>query len=201
MRAGELRVVTMLGRTFKASRRTIWHLRWTLFVLSVRYPKARLQILQTCYHTGVDLSKGTHDFDCVFDVWITGGVLGADPWRAQRFLRAHGWAAYFRHSGSWAARSQWHIHMISLPPGLPADPTPLDVGKAYARLGIKVGEYIDGGYTTLGRVVATSQVDDYYAHALGLASQHRAGEDPSWFPKDINRTIFRRAMWFRRVNR
>lgn len=201
MKAGELRTVTIVGRTFKASRRTIWHLRWTIYVLRLRYPRARLNILQTCYHTGVSASAGTHDFDGVFDVWITGGALGADPWRAQRFLRAHGWAAWFRHSGTWAERAAWHIHMISLPTGLPADPSPLDVGKAYERLGIKVGRYIDGGYTTTGRVVATSQVDDYYAHALGLAGQHRVGEDPSWFPRSIDRTVFRRWWWFARLSR
>lgn len=185
-RAGTIRTVTIAGTTFRAARRTIWHLRWTIYVLRLRYPKARLVIYQTCYHTGVSASAGTHDFDAVFDVWITGGVLGRDPWRAQRFLRRHGWAAWFRHTGSWASRSAWHIHMISLPPGLPANPTPTDVLAAYHRLGIRVGVYVPG------------QVDDYYAHALGLAGQHHAGDDPSWHPKNITRTAFRRALWFNR---
>lgn len=196
LRAGTIRTVKIAGQTFRASNRTIWHLLWTIFVLRVRFPKARLVIFQTCYHGGVEASAGTHDYDCVFDVWITGGVLGRDPWRAQRFLRAHGWAAFFRHTGSWASRSAWHIHMISLPPGLPAHPTALDVGKAYEALGIKVGEFIDGGYTTKGRVVATSQVVDFYKRALALADQHDTGDDPSWHPKNINKTVFRRGLWF-----
>lgn len=196
--AGTVRTRTVAGVTFRCSNRVYWHLLWTIWFLKARYPKARLTIFQPCYHTGVAASAGTHDFDAVLDVWIDGGVLGADPWRAQRVLRRLGWAAWFRNTGSWAARSAWHIHMISLPLGLPANPTPLDVGKAYAALGMKVGEYIDGGYTTTGRVVGTSQVDDYYAHALGLAGEHRAGEDHSWYPDNINRTVFRRRWWFHR---
>jgi hypothetical protein len=190
---------TLGGVTFRCSNRVWWHLRWTIWLLRLRFPRARLVIFQPCYHQGMRASAGTHDYDAVFDVWIYGGRLGADPWRAQRFLRRHGWAAYFRHTGSWAARSAWHIHMISLPPGLPANPTPLEVGRAYARLGIKVGRFIDGGYTTRGRIDATSQVDDYYAHALGLAGQHRVGEDRSWFPRNINRTVFHRSWWFHRA--
>lgn len=199
LRAGTVALRTVVGVSLHCSNRTYWHLLWTIWFLRVRFPKARLQILQTCYHTGVDKSAHTHDFDCVLDVWIVGGVLGADPWRAQRFLRARGWAAWFRHTGPWAARSAWHIHMISLPPGLPRHPTALDVGKAYAALGIKVGEFIDGGYTTTGRVVATSQVVDYYMRAEGLAGEHAQNDDPSWHPADINKTVFRRSLWFNRT--
>jgi hypothetical protein len=193
--ASSIRTVTIAGQTFKASRRTIWHLRWTIWLLALRHPKARLVIYQPCYHGGYARSSGTHDYDCVFDVWIN----GLTPWRAQRFLRKRGWGAWFRHTGIWAPRSAWHIHMISLPSGLPANPTPAQVGAAYARLGLKVGKYIDGGYTSTGRTCASSQVDDYYAHALGLAGQHRAGEDRSWFPDNINRTVFHRSLWFRRA--
>lgn len=198
-RAGRVKTRTIAGSTFRCSNRVAWHLRWTIYRLRLRHPRSRLVIYQPCYHTGVAASAGTHDFDAVFDVWITGGRLGREPWRAQWFLRRRGWAAWFRHTGSWSARSAWHIHMVSLPPGLPANPTPLDVGRAYARLGIKVGRYIDGGYTTTGRVSASSQVDDYYAHALGLAGQHRAGADRSRFPDNINRTVFRRRLWFNRT--
>jgi hypothetical protein len=197
--ARTVRTRTVAGKTFRCSNRTYWHLRWTMFVLRLRFPKARLNIYQGCYHTGVAASAGTHDYDCVFDVWITGGVLGRDHWRAQHFLRAHGWAAWFRHTGTWAPRSAWHIHMISLPPGLSSNPTPFEIGKAYERLDIKVGRFIDGGYTTRGHVDASSQVDDYYAHALGLAGQHRAGDDPSWHPKYISRRVFHRSLWFRRT--
>jgi hypothetical protein len=174
-----------------------WHLRWTIWLLALRHPKARLVIYQPCYHTGVNLSAGTHDYDAVFDVWI----IGMDPRKAQVFLRRRGWAARFRHTGSWSARSAWHIHMISIPPGLRANPTPAQIGMAYAALGIKVGHFIDGGYTTSGHVWATSQLDDYFAHALALAGQHRAGSDHSWFPDNINKTVFSRALWFKRLVR
>lgn len=184
--AGTVRTRTIAGRSFRCSNRTAWHLRWTLWVLGLRFPKARLEIVQTCYHSGVDASAGTHDFDAVFDVWIHGGALGADPWRAQRFLRACGWAAWFRCTGQWASKDRWHIHMVSIPSGLPANPTAVQVQAAYDALGIRVGVYVPG------------QVDDYFAHAYGLAGQHRAGTDRSWFPDNINRTVFRRRQWFRR---
>lgn len=199
-RAGRIRTVTIAGVTFRASNRTIWHIRWTIWFLALRFPKARLHILQPCYHVGVDRSAHTHDFDCVLDFWITGGVLGDDHWRAQKVLRKLGWAVWFRCTGTWAARSDWHFHAISLPPGLPLRPTALDVGRAYARLGIKVGEYIDGGYTTKGRIDATSQVVDYCTlHAEGLAGQHEQNDDHSWHPTDFRTTVFRRAWWFDRV--
>lgn len=190
-KASTVRTVTLAGKTFRASNRTIWHLQWTILFLKLRFPKARLRIIQPCYHSGVAASEGTHDYDCVLDVWIDGGVLGKDPWRAQRVLRSLGWAAWFRHTGSWAARGDWHQHMISLPFLLMSNPSASDVGRAYSKLGLKVGKYIDGGFTTSGQTFTTSQVDDYYAHALGLASQHRAGEDPSWFPPNIGATVFR----------
>jgi hypothetical protein len=55
-----------------------------------------------------------------------------------------------------------HIHMITL-------------GYGTAPVGI----YIPG------------QVDDYYRHAYGLKGQHDSGDDPSWFPRDIDATIFK----------
>lgn len=181
--AGTLKTRTIAGRTFKCSNRVAWHLRWTILVLGLRFPKARLYVYQTCYHQGVAASAGTHDFDACFDVKI----IGLDWWKAQQFLRRRGWAAWYRHTGSWSSPSGWHIHMISLPPGLPANPTALDVQHAFEALGIRVGIFVPG------------QVDDYYAHALGLKDQHRAGLDHSWFPDNINRTVFRRRWWTRRT--
>lgn len=179
--AGTVKTRTIAGVTFRCSNRTAWHLRWTLFVLALRFPKARLVIYQTCYHTGVDLSKGTHDFDCCFDVWI----IGLDPWRAQRFLRRRGWAAWYRHTGVFVGDE--HIHMVSLPTGLSASPDAAEVLAAYRRLGIRVGVFVPG------------QVADHYHHAFGLAEEHTAGSDHSWFPDNINRTVFRRRWWFRRA--
>lgn len=202
--AAKLYTRKIAGTNITASGRTIWHLRWTIFKLALRYPRARLRIIQSCYRAlgggaGARLSAGTHDYDCVFDVEITGmpGKTAIERWyRAQSFLRNHGWGAWFRHTGDWAAASAWHLHIISLPPGLPANPTVLQVGKAYAKAGQKVGKYIDGGYTsTGGHIIATSQVDDYFAHALGLAGQHRAGSDHSWFPANLPRHVFRQVWW------
>jgi hypothetical protein len=185
------------GTTITASRRTIWHLRWTIFKLFLYFPKARLRIIQgTCSH-GI-YSAGTHDFDCVLDVEIIGmpGATDEARWfRAQRFLRNHGWAAWFRHTGTWAARSAWHIHMISIPPGLPANPTPEQIGRAFAKIGLKVGEYIDGGWTTKGAIVATAQLDDFFRHTFGLKGEHASGADGSWFPANILAQVFRQEWW------
>lgn len=59
----------------------------------------------------------------------------------------------------------WHIHMVSL--GYPG----------------QVGIYVPG------------QVDDYYRHALGLKGQHDSGLDGSWFPPDIDATVFDYPAW------
>jgi hypothetical protein len=172
--AGHVGQVAFAGRSFRSSNRTAAHLEWTIGELERRHPDARLRIIQTCYHTGFKPSAGTHDFDGVFDVSISGLTW----WAAQRFLRECGWAAWFRHTGSWAPESKWHIHMCSIPPGLGNTPTLADVLAAYHAVGIRVGDFVPG------------QIDDYFAHALGLAGQHRAGADDSWFPDDIAATIF-----------
>lgn len=163
------------GVSFRASSRTQQHLLHTIARLAIKHPGARLVILQPCYNTGVEQSAGTHEFDAVLDVEI----VGLNWWDAQRFLRELGWAAWFRHTGKWASPNAWHIHMISLPPGIPANPTADDVTAAFEAIGLRVGEFVPG------------QVDDYYAHALGLKGQHRAGIDHSWFPPNINATVFK----------
>lgn len=158
--AHELIWVHRCGKTFKASRRTVQHLDWTIARLRRRFPWAWIEILQTCYHTGYPPSAGTHDFDCVFDFRIHGLTWK----RAEHFLRWAGWFAWWRHTGIWAPRSEWHIHAGSLPRGLPAHPTAALVGLAYRQHGLKVGEYIDGGVTSMGYVAGSSQVVDYMAN-------------------------------------
>jgi hypothetical protein len=170
---------------FDASGWTAGHLKQTIAVLKKKHPDKKLVIFQPCFNTGVPESAGSHDFDGVFDVWIEGMTGGV----AQRFLRAQGWAAWHRHTGKF--ENNIHIHMATIPPGLPAKPTPTQVGAAYKKLGIKVGELIDGGVTSAGRVKTSSQIVDYYKHAFGLKGQHTAGSDKSWFPADINKTIYR----------
>ena len=59
----------------------------------------------------------------------------------------------------------WHIHMVSL---------------GYVG---PVGIYVPG------------QVTDYYNHALGLKGGHTPGSDKSWFPDNIDSTIFDYQEW------
>jgi hypothetical protein len=153
--------------------------------LEKKFPNSRLVILQPCYNRGVEASAGTHDFDGVLDVQIT----NLDWGKAQSFLRGSGWAAWHRTP---AQGFSDHIHMATIPPGLSGRPTAQQVGQAYAKLGIKVGKYIDGGWTTSDphRITATCQVADYFAHAYGLANAHTSGSDNSWFPADIAATIY-----------
>lgn len=172
---------TSSGRTFRCSRRTAAHLDYTKKRLAQLHPGARLVIIQGCYNQGVELSKFTHDYDAVLDVMI----IGLDWWAAQAFLRAHGWAAWYRHTGSWASPSRWHIHMVSL------------------------------GYVTRVGIYVPGQVDDYYRHTYGLKGQHNTDLDKSWFPGDvgpnppvgtpaewaaaIDATIFDFALWEREL--
>lgn len=166
---------TIGGTTFRASQRTVSHLRWTWWRLKARHPRAKLVILQATFSDG-RLSAGTHDGDAVFDVRIEGLTWQ----KAQAFLRACGWAAWWRTPAQGFSN---HIHMISIPSGLPGNPTTTQIKAAFTRLGIRVGEFVPG------------QVDDYYAHAYGLKGQHRAGSDPSWFPPNINKTVFKQVTY------
>jgi hypothetical protein len=179
-----LKTKTIAKRRFTASAWTAGHLQHTIDVLKVKHPGTNLRILQTCFNTDVELSAGSHDFDGVFDVWID--EMPGD--KAQRFLRGQGWAAWHRHTGKFA--NNIHIHMATIPPGLPDPPTRAQVGKAYKALGLKVGTLIDGGITATGVAFTSSQIVDYYQHAFGLKDQHTPGSDKSWFPKDIAKTIY-----------
>lgn len=153
--------VTFGGRTFRASQTTYANLLDTQERLTRKHPGAVLLVIQPCFNTGVELSAGTHDKDAVLDVRI----IGLTWEHSQRFLRECGWAAWWRHTGSWSARSAWHIHMVSL--------------GAY-KAGNPVGVFIPG------------QVDDYYAHRDGLVT-HAA--DASWHPADIDSTVFSYRKW------
>lgn len=180
---------TIAGIKFTSSEWTAGHLERTIATLAEKYPKAKLRIIQPCYRSlvpggGADASKGTHDFDGVFDVWINGRA-GED---AQTFLRACGWAAWHRTP---AQGFPEHIHMATIPPGLSGRPTAAQVGAAYKKLGLKVGKYIDGGLTSTGQTFTSSQIVDQFAHAFGLSGNHQPGADHSWFPADIAKTIYK----------
>ena len=186
MAASALRKVsthTIAGESFKASAWTAGHLQHTIEVLAAKHPGTQLVIKQPCFNTGVDASKHTHDFDGVLDVKIEGLTWA----KAQSFLRSQGWAAWHRTP---AQGFKHHIHMATIPPGLSGHPKAAAVGAAYQKLGIKVGKFIDGGFTTTGKAFTSSQIVDYFNHAFGLANHHAPNSDTSWFPPDISRTIY-----------
>lgn len=176
-RSTDLITVTRLGRRFKASRRTVAHLDKTIAAFNRHFPNAKLTIIQTCYNTGVAASAGTHDFDACFDFGFTGhGVT----WPAlQRFLRRLGWGCWWRRTGTWSAPAAYHVHAFSLPVGLKKFPT-------------KVGEFIDGGQSSVGRVIASSQLVDYLQFKDGLADH---APDPTWRPSRISTSVFRYLPW------
>jgi hypothetical protein len=95
---------TLNGVTFRAGRRTAAHLAWTDDEARLR--GHQLRVIQPCYNTGVAASAGTHDFDGVVDV----EVENMDWLDGQRFLREHGWAAWYRFPPKFGN----HIHMVSL---------------------------------------------------------------------------------------
>jgi hypothetical protein len=175
---------TLAARTFRATGWTADHLQHTIAALKAKHPSAQLHILQASYHTGYAPSAGTHDFDGVLDVWIEGLSWS----QAQRFLRSQGWAAWHRTTAQ--GFTSEHIHMATIPAGLSGRPTAQQVGAAYKALGLKVGKFIDGGITSQGKVIGSSQIVDYFAHSFGLAGDHQSGADKSWFPADIAKTIY-----------
>jgi hypothetical protein len=182
--ATDLITVTRLGRRFKASRRTVAHIEKTVAEFKRVFPHASLTIIQTSYNTTVAASAGTHDFDACFDWGFTGELLPGQHAEAQwqqlqHFLRRLGWGCWWRHTGSWAAQSEWHVHGFSLPVGLASFTT-------------KVGEFIDGGLSSLGRAVASSQLDDYLTEKDGLAD-HAC--DHTWRPQPISSSVFHYWSW------
>ena len=104
------------GKAVYCGRRTAAHLDYT----RTRLPDGcELFIIQGAFNTGVDASKGTHDFDAVLDV----GIFNMDWWDAQKFLRECHWAAWYRFPPTFDGD---HLHIVSL--GTTA----------------KVGEYVPG---------------------------------------------------------
>lgn len=95
------------GKPVYGSRRTIAHLEFTNEESRIQFGTG-LVIFQGAYNTTVSASAGSHDRDAAIDCYIP----GVDWWESQRFLRELGWAAWYRHTGSFADNQ--HIHMISL---------------------------------------------------------------------------------------
>jgi hypothetical protein len=99
--------VAVDGAPLRGSRRSIAHLEVTDQAALQKFG-THVVVIQPAYHQGVEASAGSHDYDAVYDVYLP----GVDWWDAQRFLREHGWAAWYRYTGSFA--DDQHIHMISL---------------------------------------------------------------------------------------
>lgn len=100
---------TPAGHSVFGSRYLAYHWARTYRRFKEQFPDAEVYILQGAYNKGVPQSAGTHDWDGVLDVWVTGV-----DWRdAERFFREEDWIGWWRHTGSWARSSKFHIHMIS----------------------------------------------------------------------------------------
>ena len=164
-------------REIRAGFYTLCHLN-RLNNLALKRFGAEIVILQRAYNSSVPASAGTHDFDMVWDLYIP----GVDWWRQQRFFRANGFACWYRHPPKFGN----HIHGFSLPP-LEGVVRSDDFQVA----GFRVGKYVDGGFSIFGRRIASSQLDDYFLRAFGLANAHTPGSDKSWYPPDFGATIFK----------
>jgi hypothetical protein len=164
------------GKRYKMSFRTACAMARLNNLAKAKYG-VEITVIQPCFNTTVAASAGTHDYDCCFDLYIP----GVSWLEQQRFLRANGFACWYRHPPAFG----YHIHGFVLPPQEGSSRS--DDFKVH---GFKVGLYVDGGYSTRGRLVSSSQIEDYYNHAFGLANAHTRGSDRSWFPSNIGRTIF-----------
>ncbi len=136
-----------------------------------------IEIFQGPFNTSVAASNGTHNLDACADWYIP----GVSWYEQQRFFRAHGFACWYRHLPLFGN----HIHGFTLPPHRGNN-----VSDDFKQAGLKVGLYVDGGVSTVGSLVASSQIQDYYNHAFGLSGQHEPNSDKSWFPRNIENTIF-----------
>ena len=137
-----------------------------------------IEVLQSAYNNTVPASQGTHDLDMVYDLCIP----GVGWWEQQRFYRAHGFWGWYRPTTPGLWNNHYH--------GFVARSWSGDPSKMFEQHGFKVGVYIDGGWSTSGRLEATSQVADFVAHAFGLKDEHTPGSDHSWFPSDLRGSIF-----------
>jgi hypothetical protein len=165
---------TMYGQTVTGSIRHIAHLD-RLNALSVYHYKVGIEIIQPAFNSSVPASKGTHDFDMCVDLHIP----GISWWTQQAFFRRYGLGCWYRPTST---RYGWsnHIHGFTLPEGKG------DVNDDWYNRHFKVGIYVDGGFSTTGHLVTSSQIHDYYIRAFGLKDMHNPGSDKSWHPaKDM----------------
>lgn len=161
----------MYGRPIKGSFRTLCHLN-RLNNLCLQEFGVELVVIQRDWNTSVRASAGTHDYDSVWDLYIP----GVPWWTQQKFFRANGFGCWYRHPPLFGN----HIHGFTLP--VPSGRVRSD---DFSDNRTRVGIYVPG------------QLEDYYNHAFGLAGQHTPGSDRSWFPKDIESTVFNLATYIR----
>lgn len=95
---------TIWGRSFHCSRRTGAFLDFLKDMLPER---CDLRIIQGCYNTSVSASAGTHDYDAVLDVYITGLSWSA----MQTIIRQWGGAGWWRYPAQGFTN---HIHFVVL---------------------------------------------------------------------------------------
>lgn len=172
--AADVITVTRLGKTFRATRRTVAHLDWTVQLLGLLHPNARLVIIQPCYNTGVAASAGTHDLDAVLDFRID----GLDWWAAQKFMRQCGWACWYRFPPTFTP----HLHAVSLGyPGAVGIFVPGQVDDYYRHaLGLK-GQHDSGIDKSWFPPNIAKTIFDYPAW---LAAQEEAMPFTDWPQKD-----------------
>ena len=154
------------GRPLRAGER-VWAALFAFQAwLDKHHPGLYVYIIQPAYNTGVELSAGTHDLDGTIDTLILSRRTGRRVWlRGRRWWRRHGWAAWWRHTGSWINPSNWHFHQNLL---------------GTADLGCPVGYLIPG------------QNADYYDHRTGLVGHLL---EPGWYPRDIDATVLDFEAW------
>lgn len=165
------------GREIRGTFRTLCHMN-RLNNLAIKKFNREINVIQRDWNTGVAASAGTHDFDSTFDLWID----GVDPWEQQRFFRRNGLGGWMR---SPAQGFSWHYHGFTLPPREGSS-----ISDDFKVAGIKVGIYVDGGYSTRGYLATSSQIADYYNEAFGLSGRHTPHSDRTWFPSNKEATIF-----------
>lgn len=183
MIAGSKRVtITRLGMTFDTTERIRDWFDWWIPLFAAAFPDATIRLVQATYSDG-PLSAGTHNLDNVFDLEVEGANYGDVMW----WLMLHGAWGWWRHLGTWASRDRWHIHFGMLPPGVTYASTKEQVGRALVAIGVKVGEFVDGGWTTSNphRITTSSQIWDWLDDSLGLKGQHESGIDPAPRPKNL----------------
>ncbi len=167
---------SMYGHAVTGSFRHICHLN-RLNNLAIKKFGVGITIIQTAYNASVSASAGTHDLDAVVDIYIP----GVGWWAQQRFFRANGLPGWYRHPPSFTN----HYHGFTLPPH-----EGTNFSDDFRSAGFKVGVYVDGGYSTRGALVTSSQIADIYNRAFGLSNMHTPGSDNTWWPKNIAATAF-----------